>query len=278
MCAILKIMKIRFLIALCSILALSPATTLASERVISLAPNITEILFALDLKDKIVGVTTFCDYPKDALKKEKIGGMTNPNLEKIVSLAPDIVILTSDGNEKVIKEKLNKLKIDTYTFKARTIYDLPDAIKDMAKVLNAEENGKKLSEKIKKELKETKNKNILKNNKSIFIIWPSPLITAGKDTTIDSVLTHIGLENISSNTIGSYPKFSIEEIIKLNPDYIFLGAGHINIKELSGDILKKLRTTNAVKNNNVFFPTDKILRLSPRITGAVKEMKGFINK
>ncbi|RMG67943.1 MAG: hypothetical protein D6710_10775, partial [Nitrospirae bacterium] len=92
------------------------ARTQVPERIISLAPSITEILFSLGLGDRVVGVTNFCDYPKEALKRPKIGGMTNPSLEAIVRLRPDIVVLTTDGNPGEIEERLKGLGIMTFVF------------------------------------------------------------------------------------------------------------------------------------------------------------------
>src|ERR1700687_6031065 len=79
------------------------------RRIVSLAPSVTEILFAMGLGDNIVGVTSFCDYPEEAKKKQKIGGMSNPSLEAVVSLKPDIVVMTTDGNPKEFEERLRSL-------------------------------------------------------------------------------------------------------------------------------------------------------------------------
>ena len=84
------------------------------ERIVSLAPSTTEILFAAGLGEKIVGVTNFCDYPEEAKHKPKIGGMSNPSLEKVVSLRPDIVVMTTDGNPREFELKLHTLKIKTF--------------------------------------------------------------------------------------------------------------------------------------------------------------------
>jgi iron complex transport system substrate-binding protein len=117
--------------------AFSIPTTIAElpNRIISLAPNLTEILYALGLGDRIVGVTTFCDYPEDAKQKQKIGGMTNPSLEAIVSLRPDLVVMTTDGNPKEFEERIRSLKIKTYVLKARQISELPKGIRDMGLAL-----------------------------------------------------------------------------------------------------------------------------------------------
>ncbi|NWF52741.1 MAG: ABC transporter substrate-binding protein [Nitrospirae bacterium] len=84
------------------------------NRIVSLAPNLTETIFNLGLGDRIVGVTNFCDYPDEARKKQKVGGMYNPSLEKILSLKPDVVVMTTDGNIKEFEERLRRLKIKTY--------------------------------------------------------------------------------------------------------------------------------------------------------------------
>ena len=86
------------------------------NRIISLAQSMTEILFAAGHGDRIVGVTTFCDYPLEAKKKPKIGGMSNPSLEAIIALKPDIVVMTTDGNPEEIEHKLSSMKIKTHVF------------------------------------------------------------------------------------------------------------------------------------------------------------------
>ncbi len=123
------------------------------NRIISLAPNITEILYALGLDDRIVGVTSFCDYPPQAKEKQKIGGMSNPSIEAIISLKPDIVILTTDGNPKEVDLKLRKLGIKTYVFKERQLNELPDGIRKLGKFLDEELDAENLADKIEKVVK-----------------------------------------------------------------------------------------------------------------------------
>jgi len=101
------------------------------RRIISLAPSITEIIYALGLGDRLVGVTTYCDYPEEAKKKPKVGGMVNPSIEAVVSLKPDIVVMTTDGNPKEFEERLRSLKVKTYVFRARQLSNLPQGIREM---------------------------------------------------------------------------------------------------------------------------------------------------
>jgi iron complex transport system substrate-binding protein len=260
------------------------------DRIISLAPNITEILFALELGDHIVGVTNFCDYPEEARNKPKIGGMSNPSLEAVVSQHPDIVVMTTDGNQKEFEKKLRTLKIKTYVFKARRIAELPQGIRDLGQALGVKERANLLAREIEAAMHAFKVKDSTaqhsgtlriplskgrfeeRNNKVLFIIWPEPLIAAGPGTAIDDIITLLQGNNIASRARVAYPKYSIEEIIRQAPDYIFIGKGHENVKEISQGLLKKVALVPAVKNGSVCFVSDTLYRLSPRIVNGIEEM------
>ncbi|MEW6571988.1 MAG: cobalamin-binding protein [Nitrospirota bacterium] len=249
------------------------------KRIISLAPNMTEILYALNLGESIVGVTSFCDRPEDAKKKPKIGGMTNPSLEAIISLKPDIVVMTTDGNPKEFEERLRSLGIKTYVFKAKRLSELPQGIRDMGLVLGVREKSEAFAREIDiavNKLTVSKNSKLktrnLKPKKGLFIIWPEPLMVAGAGTVIDDVITLLGAENIAAKAKTSYPKYSIEEIVHRSPDVIFIGGGHINTKEASKGLLKKIGSVPAVKNGSVFYLSDSLYRLGPRVIKGITEM------
>jgi len=243
------------------------------KRIISLAPNLTEILFAMGLGDRIVGVTNFCDHPEEAKKKPKIGGMSNPSLEAVVSLKPDIVIVTTDGNPKEFRDRLRSLNIKTYVFRARRLHELPEGIRDLGAVLDRREEANTLASEIestinmfKERSRETKKKKVL------FIIWPGPLIVAGSGTIVDDVITLLGAKNIASEAKTSYPKYSIEEIIHQSPDVIVIGKGHVNMEETSKGLLERISKVPAVENGAVYYISDSIYRLSPRIVKGIEEM------
>ncbi len=245
------------------------------DRIISLAPNITEILFALGLGKSIVGVTNFCDYPEEARNKPRVGGMTNPSLEAVVSLHPDIVVMTTDGNQKEFEEKLRSLKIKTYVFKARRISELPQGIRDLGQALGAQQKANTLAHDIETSMNVFKtrgNKSEGDDKKVLFIIWPEPLIVAGPGTAIDDIITLLQGSNSASQSPVAYPKYSIEEIIRQKPDYIFIGKGHENVKEIAEGLLRKVAMVPAVKNGSVCYVSDTIYRLGPRILKGIEEM------
>ena len=272
------------------------------KRIVSLAPNMTEILFAMGLGDRVVGVTNFCDYPEDAKKKPKVGGMFNPSLEAVVSLRPDIVIMTTDGNLKEFEDRLRSLGIKTYVFKARRLSELPQGIRDMGSALEVKEKAEALAKEIDISFDRFKDKNQksnpilssynplipplekggkggfekergeIKKKKVLFIIWPEPLIVAGPGTAVNDAITLLGCENIASKTNTSYPAYSVEEIIHQAPDVIFVGKGHANMKDASRGLLERLSSIPAVKNGEIYYIGDSIYRLGPRIVKGIDEM------
>ena len=250
----------------------NPAYAEPPKRIISLAPNITEILFALGLGDNIAGVTIFCDYPEEAKKKQKIGGMSNPSLEGVVSLKPDIVVMTTDGNPKEFEERLHSLKIRTYIFKAQRFSELPQAIREMGSSFDVKERADSLAGRIETSLKKLKITGHSQKKKVLFIIWPEPLIVAGPNTAMDDTITLLGSENIASKAKTSYPKYSVEEIIRQAPDVIIIGKGHENMQEVSATLLKRLKSVPAVKNNRIYYVSDSLYRLGPRVIEGIEEI------
>jgi iron complex transport system substrate-binding protein len=262
---------------------ISIASARVPDRIIALAPNITEILFAMDMGNKIAGVTSFCDYPDEAKRKTKVGGMSNPSLEAVVSLKPDIVVMTTDGNPKEFEERLHSLGIKTYVFRARKLSELPDGIREMGAALGVKQKADALAAKIESAINEfTVTHHPLptthhrSQKKVLFIIWPEPLIVAGPGTEIDDAINLLGGNNIASKAKMSYPVYSVEEIIRQSPDVIFIGKGHKDMKEMSEGLLKKIASLPAVKNGQVFFLSDSLYRLGPRVVSGIREMASYL--
>jgi iron complex transport system substrate-binding protein len=274
----------RYFIILIVLLAGLSHSTYAGEhapppkRIVSLAPSTTEILFALGLGDRVVGVTSFCDYPEEAKKKPKIGGMSNPSLEAILLLKPDIVVMTKDGNPREVEERLRSLKITTYVFTARRISELPRGIREMGKALQVKEKADRLAREMAASIKRLgvrsqKSEVTKRGQKVLFIVWPEPLIVAGPGTAIDDAITLLGYDNIAARTRTTYPKYSIEEVIHQAPDVIFIGRGSgMDMQAVSQGLLQKMASVPAVRSNSVFFVGDGLYRLGPRVIKGIEEL------
>jgi len=251
----------------------------APGRIVSLAPSMTEILFAAGLGDRVVGVTSYCDHPEEATAKAKIGGMSNPSLEAVLSLKPDIVIMTTNGNSKEFEERLRALGIKTYVFRARTIAELPEGIRKMGRALDSEEGFERLASGIEGPINELKAERKNKGLKVVFMIWPEPLMGAGPGTAIHDAINLLGAVNIAEDAKIQYPKYSIEEIVRRSPDIIFVGAATgMDMQDKAEGLLGRIAYLPAVKNGKVFFLSDNLYRLGPRIIPGLEELAKYLTK
>ena len=262
-------------------LLLPAAATAASPgRIVSLAPNLTEILYDLGVENRIAAVTDYCDYPPGARAKPKIGGFVNPSLEDIVSLRPDWVVMTEDGNPQVLERRLRTLGIRTYTFKARRIQELPQEIRAIGRILGigtaADRRADLIETRVRRIGEEAGTASRRRVGKAIFIVQPTPLIAAGNGTTIDDAFTILGIDNIAAAGKMRYPKYSLEEIVRLAPDALFFGRGR-GMEERTKPLIKRLSTLDAVRSGKVFFVGETIYRLGPRIASGLEEMAACLD-
>lgn len=267
----------------------APATT--PRRIVSLAPNITETLYALDLGGSIVGVTDFCDFPSQAKQQPKIGGMTNPSLEAVARLRPDIVIMTTDGNPEGFKKKLDALKIKVHVFRARRLSELPGAIRTLGNALDAGVKAEALASGIEEATRSIKKRaQGRRPHSALFIIWAEPLIVAGPGTSIDDAMELLGLVNIAGDARSPWPRFSLEEVLRRSPEIIFTGdmrpdsspgPGPTGTAETPSTFeekfLKRISSVEAVKKKRVYYLGDALFRIGPRTISGILEMEGKLD-
>jgi iron complex transport system substrate-binding protein len=258
---------------------LLPATVWAQApaRIVSLAPSVTEVLYDLGLGDHVIAVSAYCNYPPEAKRKPVVGGMTNPSLEVIAAMKPDLVVLTDDGNPQQAEERLKKFGIRTYVFRARKLNDLPNEIRLLGNALQIAGPAGRRAERIEKSIlryKRTPPSGV--RQKALFIVQPEPLMVAGPNTAIDDVSNLLGLRNIAGDSPLAYPRFSLEEVVRQDPDFIFVAKGHGIVAADTQRLLKRLGQLKAVRKGRVYYIGDSLLRLGPRITEGIAEMAGYL--
>jgi iron complex transport system substrate-binding protein len=267
------------LVLLCTVhTAFAAEKAALPDRIISLSPATTEVLFSLGVSDRIVGVTSFCDHPEEARKKQKVGGMSNPSLEAIMALKPDLVVMTTDGNPREVDDRLRSMGLRTYVWNERMLAELPNGVRKLAAALGVSERGGKLAADIEKTLNASRSRiHPLKHMKVLYIVWPEPLLVAGPGTAIDDAIVLLGMENAAHKAATSYPRYSIEELIREAPEVIFIGKGSgMDMRSVSQGILKKLATVPAVKNNRICYVSDSLYRLGPRVVQGIEELAACI--
>jgi len=248
------------------------------ERIISLAPGITEIIYALGLEDKLVAVSSACDYPKEVLEKVNVGRIDEPNLEKIVALEPDLVLAESVTKIDSLK-RLTELGIKNIGFKPASINDTINMIEDIAYLTSAEKAGDKITAEMQIEyqsLKTLVKQKLAANDRQrvFYEIWSDPLYTAGKGTFIDSLIHDAGGYNIARRAAGSWPTYNLESLIAADPE-VYISSAHSTPNGLSIEELRErdiFREISAYKNNRLYLVNqDLVNRPSPRIIEGYKE-------
>ena len=242
-------------------------------KIISLSPNLTEIIFLLKKESTITGRSSVCCYPMDALKIPIAGNLGDPNLEKAISIKPDAVVLTMVKDMSKIRI-LKNLGIKVYIFPSNSISQYLETVNNLGEILNAKESAKKEVERVKSKMSELERKNLAipdnKKPKVFWEVWDNPIITAGKNSFIDEYIYLAGGKNIMGKIKKSYFYTSKENIISAKPDVIiapYMKAS--KIKELETAIGWK--NLPAIKNKRVYGSLDPnlVYILGPRMFDAI---------
>jgi len=243
----------------------------ALPRYISLAPSTTEILFALGLDEEIVGVSSYCNYPETVKNKTKVGDFSNPNIEKIVSLQPDYIFCTGLEQAPAIAQ-LRALNFKVYVADPASFQELFESIKEIGELTKKTDKALSLIEVMKSQIdKVTSEVKLIpqeKREKVFLEIWHEPLMTAGRGSFVDELITLAGGINIAHDTIRPYSNYSPEKVISYNPACIIMAYMD---KEPALKLIKQRfgwDKIDAVKNGRIFndISPDILLRPGPRIT------------
>jgi iron complex transport system substrate-binding protein len=253
------------------------------QRIISLAPNITEILFALDLEKNIVGVTRYCNYPKEALSLERVGGMVDPDLEKIIALQPDLIIAFR-GNPLSLVRRFKDLNLPVFVLESgKKVESVFTLIQRIGLVTRREEAAELLVNKLRRDLGKVQTAlNNVEHRPKVFLdLYGKELWTCGKDSFLnDLVLTAKGI-NIAGEISRSWLAFNREELIYQDPEHIVIIAksqeDFITSKEwLSNE--KSLEDIQAIRQGNIhYLQEDLVTRFGPRILQALGQLARFLH-
>jgi cobalamin transport system substrate-binding protein len=243
-----------------------------ADRVVSLAPSNTEIIFWLGAEEKLVGVTTFCDYPAAAKKKPKIGDFATPNIEKIAAADPQVVFATGGLQDSVVKS-LTGLGINVIAFDPTTVDGVMQDIRRTAQVLGVEDEASSKLEALEKRVAEVRDKaEGLEDRNVFFEIYNQPLTTAGGGTLIDSMISDAGALNPGAAAGGGFPQFSEEQLFNDDPyAYVAIKGSMQDPKGVSER--PGFDRLTAVKDGRVFIVDDNLfVRSGPRIVDGLEAL------
>ena len=254
------------------------------QRIVSLAPSNTEIIYALGLEDKLVGTTDYCDYPEAAKTKPRIAGYTTPNMEKLVSLQPDL-ILAESIHEKTVLPALEKLGLTVIVTSATSLDTVLNDIKLIGQVNGKSKAAMRLVNDLKKRIQAIVSKTAgltpEQRPKVLYVVWHDPIWTMGRETFINDLIWKAGGVNIFAADFEKSRVVSLEAIITKNPQVIIV-SGMGTTGDLIYNNIKKetrLRDIDAMRNNRIYKISDANLieRPGPRIVDGLEEVARLLH-
>lgn len=256
------------------------------ERIISLSPSNTEMLFALGLQDRIIGVTRYCNYPPEieGLKEDGriavVGGFKDPDLEAVLSLKPDLVFAGRIHARSIIPE-LENAGIPVYATNPVNLSTVMLAMQKMGEITGEDEMASMLLEEMQSRIDSISEKVAdLPKKRVFYLLWYDPIQTAGKETVQDEEIEMAGGENIFHNLTG-YPKIDSEATLKANPEIIITGTG---MGSQGDDAFnwtmgaEALNGTDAKRYGRVYqLEGDLLTRAGPRTVDALEALAALIH-
>jgi iron complex transport system substrate-binding protein len=251
----------------------------APKRVVSLAPSITEILYAIGLNDEIVGVTEFCDYPPTAKQKTKIG-YAQPNIEAIITLEPDLVLAPRAFLRADLLAKLEQLKVTTFVVDPESFEEIPSRIQTVGRILNRSAAADGVAMAMRQRIAAIRSKmEAVARVRVLYVLNSQPLITVGPGSYIHQVINVAGGSNIASQATVPYPHLNMEAVLKEDPEIIIFPIGKAEGISLT-EQQEWLRWTSlsAVKHGRLHqISADILNRPGPRIVEGLETLARIIH-
>lgn len=254
-------------------LAKSPA------RIVSLAPSITEMLFAMDAGDQIVGVTDFCDYPPEALKKPKVG-YSNPNLESLVALQPDLVVAPNDFLKPDVIVRLEQLKIPVFILADKNVEDIFVHIQTLGRIIGRSPKADAVAMQLREQVAAIKERiQRMAPVRMLYVLNSQPLITVGPGSFIDQLIGMAGGINVAAKSATPYPRLSMEAVLQEDPEVLVFPVGKAEgISESEQQTWRQWSTMTAVKRGRFHqISADWLNRPGPRIANGLQALAAILH-
>jgi len=250
------------------------------RRVVSLVPSVTETVFALERGDRLVGISTFCDYPPDAVRAlPRAGSYLTPNVERILALRPDVVIgVPTPGNQAAV-EQLRALGVPVVIVGERTLEDTWQAIRTIGRWTGNDAGAAALVTRVEGEIAAVRaDAARVPRRKLLFVVGHDPLVAAGSGLYLDELIDAAGGSNVAAAAGGSWPRLSLETVIAAAPEVIIDGAMGSEAGQGLEAYWQPYASVPAVRERRLWPQrSDALLRPGPRVGVAARELFEMIH-
>jgi vitamin B12 transport system substrate-binding protein len=243
------------------------------SRIIALSPHSVEMLFVLGAGDRIIATTKFSNYPAQAKSIPRIGGYNGIQIERVLALKPDLIIAWMDGNKIEDIEKMEKLGLNVYRSKTRSLDNIPHELIKLGKMIGLADSGEKAAKAFNTRLQNIRLENETKPPVSFFYqLWDEPLRAMAAGSWINTVMVACGGENVFNNPALDYPEISIENVLIASPEVFFIPSHHGSYTA-SVDKWRKWPEIPAIANDQIYFIDGDLLhRFSTRVLDGMEQV------
>jgi iron complex transport system substrate-binding protein len=244
------------------------------HRVVALAPSITETIYSIGAGDAVVGVTEFTDWPAEARQRPSIGGIVNPSIEKLVSLGPDVVIATREANHIDTIDELDRLGVPVFVVDPRGLDGVLESVRQIGRALNRSGDADRLVDRLRARRDGVITRvRGLARPRVLLVIWPEPVTTIGRQAFITDIINAAGGQSVTEDLPQQYPRISLEEVLRRNPDWLLLPAnGHQPISLADLEKRPGWDRVEAVRRHRVLYYDERLDHSSPRAFDALEDI------
>lgn len=243
------------------------------ERVITLAPNLTEIVFAIGAGDRVVGNTSYCDYPPEAKNVAKVGDTLRPGLEQIIALRPQVVLISTASQLEVFTQQLQSQNIAVFVTDPHDLEGVFRSIEQVGRMLGQEQQAEALVRKLRDRTAAVEN--AVRHAEPVRVFYQvseEPLYTAGRDAFVTDLMRRAGAISVTVNVPGAWPRYSDESALAAKPDAIILPTGG-SMGAANSNVAEALRNSPAVQARRVYkINDDHLARPGPRAVEGLEAM------
>jgi iron complex transport system substrate-binding protein len=249
------------------------------QRIVSLVPSVTEMIFALGGEDRLVGRTDFCDYPPAARAKTSVGGMIGPSLEAIVALKPDLVIVTRSGNREETFKQILRLRIPVYQVSAERIGDVKDVARRLGALTGREAAVAPFLDTIDRRVAAVREAvKPYGRPRVLYVLWPDPLIVPGSRSLVSELIGIAGGDSITAADADDYPRYSLEAAVAKGPEVIVLANHGSKSGPIAMDRWRRLTSLPAIKTGRIHSVDGNLMhRYGPRILDGLDQLARAIH-
>lgn len=242
-----------------------------AQRIVSLAPSLTETLFAIGAGDAVAGVTSYCTYPEEATQKPQVGGMINPSLEAIVALTPDLIVLSMEGNVREDFDRLTALGAAVFVSNPRSLADIRTSIGQLGMLAGRSADASRLAAALAAAEGDVVRGVSGPKVRTLLIVSIRPLIVAGGQTFLNELLETAGATNLAARFPATYPTLSREAVVSEDPDLLLVTSEVIADVRLLFDEFPEWTSLKAAQRSRIYrIDADLVSRPGPRSVEALR--------